>query len=114
MPVRTVRYKYGSYNTYKKTKVRKKTDIKSFLLSLIDKFIIIILMIGIVLCGIGVAYKAYYLARLKTIKQELIKENEGLNSKYNQLLQRNILLNKAKKLNLYPPTKKDIIKGGIK
>jgi len=114
MPVRAVRYKYGSYTTYRKTKVRKKIDIRAILFSLVDKFIILILMIGIVLCGIGVAYKAYYLARLKTIKQELIKENEMLNSKYNQLLKRNILLNKAKKLGLYPPTKKDIIKGGIK
>ena len=113
MPVRAVRYKYGSYTTYRKTKLRKKIDIKSFLFSLVDKFIILILMIGIVLCGIGVAYKAYYLARLKTIKEELIKENAMLNNKYNQLLQRDVLLNKAKKLNLYPPTEKDIIKGGI-
>ncbi len=111
MPQKTLIY--GTYTpSYRRSRVKKRIEIKQILKNFIEKLIIGILLLGTLFCAGGVFYRGYQWFRLRTIKQELLAENKDLLIKYNALTERNVVLRKAKKLGLRPPQKKDFINGG--
>ena len=110
MPNRTLIY--GAYaSSRSKARIKKQTAFKELLKEFAEKFIIAVLLMGILLSAGGVLYRGYQWFRLRTIKQELLAENKQLMLRYNTLTARSVVLRKAKKLGLRPPQKKDFLNG---
>ncbi len=99
------------YHTSRKTNTKSETvSLKERVKIFLENLLILLLGISIFVLSVGIAYNTYILAKLKVKKLSLLKENKALRKEYQYLTSREVVLKKAKKLNLYPPQKGDLIK----
>lgn len=110
---KTLVYKPGlQANLRRKSSHRAKEEKTSFK----EKVKEIILNFSLILCGVllfvisvAIGYKSYILISLKVEKHNLIRKNQELKTRYQTLTSREVVLEKAKKLGLYPPHREDNI-----
>ena len=101
----------GYYHNSKKNNAKSETvSLKERVKIFLENLLILLLGISIFVLSVGIAYNTYILAKLKVKKLSLLNENQALRKEYQYLTSKEVVLEKAKKLNLYPPKKENFIK----
>lgn len=100
----SIDYHYTNKKNYKKT-----MSLSEKIKTSIENLFFLILAILFFVLNVGLAYNIYNLTKLKIKKISLLKENETLKKEYQYLTSKEFVLEKAKKLNLRPPRREDLI-----
>lgn len=86
------------------------SSLKKFLKELLIKVLLFGLTFLNLLSLIGVSYKGYVFLKYKIEKRTLEEENRRLNEEYKRLTSQDVLLEKAKSLNLRAPQEEDFLR----
>lgn len=87
----------------------EKTSFKERVKEILLNFSLILGGVLLFVLSVAIGYKSYILINLKVEKYNLIKKNQELKIRYQTLTSREVVLEKAKKLGLYPPQREDNI-----
>ncbi|PMP66964.1 MAG: hypothetical protein C0190_04405 [Thermodesulfobacterium geofontis] len=98
-------------HTNKKSKNKEEAiSIKDWIKEFIVDSFLFFLGILIFVFSVATAYNTYLLIKLKVEKKSLLHENQSLKKEYQYLTSKEVVLEKAKVLGLYPPQKEDLLR----
>lgn len=104
-----ISYKKQMSNAVSKERVEKEGSLKERIIDKLESLMLLILSVVFLAISVGVAYKSLILIKIKSEKRKHLLEQAQLQEQLKGLTSREVVLEKAKKLGLKPPSEKDYI-----
>ncbi|MFN4196872.1 MAG: hypothetical protein ACK4FM_02560 [Caldimicrobium sp.] len=102
-------YKKQVSKAVSKERVENEVSLKERIIDRLESVLLLILSVIFLVASVGVAYKSLILIKIKSEKRKHLLEQAQLQEQLKVLTSREVVLEKAKKLGLKPPSEKDYI-----